>query len=170
MFMLEDVNVVNSYHISFNTYLIEPMEHGEKLYSRVYDKNGEIIVERKPLYIVRKSCYAMGSNYNAARMVAKRFFGKEKHKLPIIISHDYGIPCVFFPLLSPASPSNVWIGLHAIINIRRLKDFTEITLKNGKELVLQINYSSFCSQYVCATMLQKYAANQRLIIQNELPF
>lgn len=166
--MLENVIVVNSYHISFNTYLIEPMQHGNKIYSRVHDKNGEYVVERKPLYIVRNSCNVLGGNYNNARNLAKRFLGKEKHKLPIVISHDYGIPNVFFPLLSPASPNNVWIGLHAIINIRRLKDFTEITLKNGKIFVLQINYASFCAQYVCATMLHKYAAAQRILIQNEL--
>ena len=168
--MLNNVNIIDSYHISFNTYLIEPMNHGGKLYSRIYDQQGEFIVNKKPLFIVRKSCQVMGSNYNTARLVSKRFFGDEKHKLPIIISHDYGIPCVFFPLLSPTSPNNVWIGLHAITNIRRSKDFTEITLKNGKEVILQINYPSFCSQYVCAAMLQKFATTQRLIIQNELPF
>lgn len=168
--MPENINVVDYYHLSFNSYLIEPVKHEDKLFSRVYDKTGEVIVGRKPIYIVRKSCQVMGNNYKAAREVSKRFFGKEKHKLPIIISHDYGIPCVFFPLLSPASPSNVWIGLHAVTNIRRSKDCTEITLKDGKELLLNVNYSSFCSQYVSASMLQKYATNERLIFQNEMPF
>lgn len=165
---MEHTNIVDSYHVSFNTYLVEPIQHEDKLFSRVYDKSGEVIVSRKPLYIIRKSCLLMGSNYNAARETSKSFFGKEKHKLPIIISHDYGIPCVFFPLLSPTSPNNLWIGLHAITNIRRYNDCTEITLKNGKEIILHVHYSSFCSQYVSATMLQKYAKNQRLILQNEL--
>lgn len=168
--MLENVNVVDAYHISFNTYLIEPIKHGDKLFSHIYDKNGEVIVERKPIYIVRKSCHDLGTNYNATRIVAKRFFGNEKHKLPIIIFHDFGIPCVFFPLLSPTSSNNIWIGLHAITNIRRHHDCTQITLKNGKEILLQLNFPSFCSQYVNATMLQKYATKQRSIIQNELSF
>lgn len=165
--MLRNSIHIESYRISLNTYLIMPVQHGDKLYSHVYDKNGEYIVERKPLYIVRKSCEVLGYNYNNAKNFSKSFFGKEKHKLPIIITHD-GIPNVFFPLFSPASPNNIWIGLHAITNIRRLKESTEITLINGKEFVLQINYASFCSQYVCATMLQKHASHQRIIIRNEL--
>ena len=168
--MLENVTVIDSYHISFNTYLIVPTKHGEKLYSHVFDKHGEYVVERKPLYIVRNSCTVLGGNYNNSKRMAKCFFGKEKHKLPIVVTHDFGIPTVFFPLLSPSSPNNIWIGLHAIINIRRVNDLTEITLRDGKELVLQINYASFCSQYVCATMLQKYASHQRTLIRNELNF
>lgn len=165
--MLKNRTFIESYRISFNTYLIMPIKHGEKLYSHVYDKNGEYIVERKPLYIVRKSCEVLGYNYNHAKNFSKSFFGKEKHKLPIIITHD-GIPNVFFPLFSPSSPNNIWIGLHAITNIRRHKEFTEITLIDGREKVLHINYASFCSQYVCATMLQKHASHQRIIIRNEL--
>lgn len=166
--MVENKNIINTYHISFNTYLIVPIKQGEKIHSQVYDGNGVHVVEQKPLYIVRNSCNVLGSNYNNAKNISKSFFGKEKHKLPIIITHDFGIPNVFFPLLSPSSPNNIWIGLHGIINIRRLKEFTEITLKDGRDLVLPINYSSFCSQYVCATMLQKYASNQRTTIRNEI--
>lgn len=167
--MSKRLNVVDSYHISFNTYLIEPIVHGDVIYSRVYDKSGIVTVSRKPIYIIRKSCILMGTNYRMARLLSKRFFGNEKHKVPIIISHDYGMPCVFFPLLSPTSPNNVWVGLHAIINIRRLKDSTEVTLKDGRELVLNLNYSSFCTQYVSASMLQKFGTNQRLILKNEVP-
>ena len=166
--MLKNSIVIDSYHISFNTYLIVPVKHGEKLYSHVYDKSGEYVVEQKPLYIVRNSCNVLGNNYNNAKKIAKCFLGKEKHKLPIVVTHDFGIPNVFFPLLSPSSSNNIWIGLHAITNIRRLKEFTEITLKNGTELVLPLNYASFCSQYVSATMLQKHVAHQRSTIRNEL--
>ncbi|MDN4492252.1 competence protein ComK [Ureibacillus aquaedulcis] len=165
--MLKNIILIESYRISFNTYLIMPIKNGEKLYCHVYDKNGEFIVERKPIYIVRKSCEILGYNYNHAKNFSKSFLGKAKHKLPIIITHD-GIPNVFFPLFSPTSPNNIWVGLHAITNIRRHKEFTEITLIDGKEFVLPINYASFCSQYVCATMLQKHASQQRIIIRNEL--
>lgn len=167
---METLNFVDSYYVSFDTYLIEPLKHGDKLFSRIYEKGGEVIVGRKPIYLIRKSCSLTGTNYKSARIMSKSFFGKEKHKLPVIISHDYGIPCVFFPLLSPASPNNVWVGLHAIINIRRHNDCTEITLKDGREMTLHVHYTSFCSQYVSASMLQKYASNQRLVIQSELPF
>ncbi|KGR90535.1 hypothetical protein CD30_10705 [Ureibacillus massiliensis 4400831 = CIP 108448 = CCUG 49529] len=165
---MQSETIVDSYHLSFNSYLIKPIKKGEKLYSCVYDKSGEVIVSRKPLYIIRKSCILMGTSYTAAREVSKSFFGKEKHKLPIIIAYDYGIPLVFFPILSPASPNNVWVALHSIVNIQKADDCTLITLKDDREIKLQVHYTSFCTQYVCATMLQKYGSNQRLIIQNDL--
>ncbi|MDI7742899.1 competence protein ComK [Lysinibacillus fusiformis] len=166
--MFQNLIVIDAYYISFNTFLIEPVEHEGKLYSHVYDKSGEYIVERKPFYIVRHSCNVLGSNYNNAKKIAQCFLGSEKHKLPIVVTQDFGIPNVFFPLHSPNSPSNIWVGLHAITNIRRLKEYTEITLKNGIELVVPLNYASFCSQYVSATMLQKHVAHQRTTIRNEL--
>ncbi|HWL25733.1 MAG TPA: competence protein ComK [Ureibacillus sp.] len=165
---MKNLQTIDSYCLSFNSYLIEPLEHGDKLYSRVYDKSGEVIVSRKPLYIVRKSCDLMGSKYNAARKVSKKLLGDYMHKLPVIIAYDFGIPLVFFPILSPSSPNNVWVGLHSIINIEPLKDQTKITLKDDREIILQMPQSSFNNQYVRATMLQKRASNQRLIIQNDL--
>ncbi|SOC35010.1 competence protein ComK [Ureibacillus acetophenoni] len=165
---MKKLQTVDSYYLSFNSYLIEPIEHGDKLYSRVYDKSGEVIVSRKPLYIIRKSCDLMGSKYNAAREFSKRFLGDSKHKLPVIIAYDYGVPLVFFPILSPTSSSNVWVGLHSIINIQSVNDQTKITLKDEREIILQLPQTSFNNQYVRATMLQKHASNKRLIIQNDL--
>nr|WP_106783781.1 competence protein ComK [Lysinibacillus timonensis] len=163
-----DETILQSYHLSFNSYLVEPMMHEGKLYSRVYDKSGEVIVSKKPIQIIRKSCLLMGTSYKAAREVSKKFFGPEKHKLPIVITYDFGNALVFFPILSPSSPNNVWVGLHSIINIRKSNDQTIITLKDNRELTVQINCSSFSMQYVCATMLQKHATSQRLIIQKDI--
>ncbi|HWK21910.1 MAG TPA: competence protein ComK [Ureibacillus sp.] len=165
--MSKNASIIDFYRISLNTYIIIPIQNGKKTYAHIYDKNGEYIVELKPLYIVRKSCNGIGYNYNIAKKFSKSFFGKEKHKLPLLISYNES-PNIFFPLFSPSSPNNIWIGLDAIINIKRLKDSTEITLRDGKEIVLPINYASFCSLYVSATMLRKHAANQKKMIENEL--
>lgn len=159
--------IVDSYILSKNTYLVEPIKHEDKLYSKVYEKTGEFIVRKKPLKLIRDTCKMMGGTYNSARAYSKSFFGNEKHKLPIIVTHNYGIPCVFFPLYSPTSPSNVWVSLNAIINIRKMDNCTVITLKNEKEITLFVSYNSFCSQYVCATMLYKHFLSQRLIIEQE---
>ncbi|CAM5190716.1 Competence protein ComK OS=Ureibacillus acetophenoni OX=614649 GN=SAMN05877842_101208 PE=4 SV=1 [Ureibacillus acetophenoni] len=167
---MKNLKSVNSYHLSFNSYLIEPIEHGDKLYSRVYDKSGEVIVSRKPLYIVRKSCELMGTKYNAAREYSKKLLGDGKHKYPVIIAYDYGVPLVFFPILSPSSPNNIWIGLHSMINTipSPTKDQITLVLKDDREITLQVPLATFNFQYVRASMLQKQASNQRLIIQNDL--
>lgn len=165
---LKNNKFVESYHLSFNSYLIEPIQHGDKLYSRVYDKGGEVIVTMKPLNIVRKSCILMGTSYNAARKSSKNFFGDKRHLLPIIIAYDYGVPLVFFPIQSPSSPSNVWVGLHSIINTTDISDRTQITLRDDRTIVLPINYNSFSRQFLDSTMLQKHARYRRSIIQDDI--
>jgi len=169
--ILKKGNFVDSYCVTRNTYMIEPIHlDNNKTYSRVYDKGGEVLVSQSPLKIIKESCKNMSINYHAARQFAKEFFGEEKHKLPISISYANGFPCVFFPLLSPDSSDNCWIGLHAIINFKKVKNCTEITLKDGRELTLQVHSSSFSSQYVYSTMFQIYIKNKRQEIQNDFPF
>ncbi|QCR31552.1 competence protein ComK [Lysinibacillus sp. SGAir0095] len=162
----KNVPVLKSYHITLDTYLIEPIMCGEKIYSYVYDKKGEFIVERKPFYIVRRSCDVLGYNYKSAIKFSKEFFGKDKHKLPILIAHD-GKPNILFPIYSPTSPNNIWVGLHGIANIGVNKHPSEITLLDGKEKTLPVSITSLNSQYVYATMLYKYSSQLKMMIQNK---
>lgn len=94
-------NFVNGYLISFNTYLLQPIQHDSKVFTHVIDKHNELIVTRKPMHVLRKSCLSLGSTYEAAKQSAKRFFGNQ-HKLPIVVAFDYGYPCIFLPTFSPA--------------------------------------------------------------------
>lgn len=66
-------NYVNGYLMSFNTYLLEPIQHESKIFTRVIDKHNELIVTRKPLHVLRKSCISLGTTYEAAKHSAKRF-------------------------------------------------------------------------------------------------
>ena len=160
---MDDKNrIVNTYHVTKDTYIIEPINHEGKPFTRIYDKSGEVIISKKPLSVIRDSCKNMGSSLKFAQQVSKEFFGEEKHKLPIIISFHFGLPFVVFPLLSPSSPNNIWIGLNGVSKIRRKNSQTEVTLKDGREFTLQINYASFCIQYVCAMLLFKHAQTKRL--------
>ncbi|MBB5150414.1 MULTISPECIES: competence protein ComK [Ureibacillus] len=161
-----DTEVIDWYYITPNTYLIEPVEHKGKHCSLVYDKFGIFYVDKKPLKLVGDTLKKLGTTYKASTDFSKRFFGKEKHKLPIVLSYDQ--PYAFFPLLSPYSSKNIWIAQHAIINIQKCEDSTIITLKNDYEITLPIHYPSFCTQYVCATMLLKFALKQREAIHKEL--
>lgn len=165
---MADFKYIDLYYITPNTYLIEPVEHNGKYHSIVYDKFGVFYVDKRPLRILNDTLKKLGTSYKAAIEFSKSFLGKEKHKLPIVMSYDQ--PYTFLPLLSPNSSKNIWIAQHAIINIRKCGDSTEITLKNDHEFILPLHYTSFCTQYVCATMLQKFAIKQREVIQRELDF
>jgi len=153
-------NILGSYVMSFNTYYVEPVMHENRLYSRVIDKHNSVTVARKPLQIIRKSCLFLGTTYEATRTLSKQFFGNQ-HKLPIILTHDFGIPCVFIPTCSPKSDANIWIGLHAVEQALPYKDGTKILLINGEELILSTHYSSFSKQYMNATMLHKHFTKVR---------
>lgn len=107
-------NYVNRYLVSFNTYVLQPIQHNSKIFTHVIDKHNELIVTRKPLHVLRKSCISLGTTYEAAKQSAKRFlainisyrlllplitaihvfFYQPIHQTPSII---YGL--VFMPLL-----------------------------------------------------------------------
>lgn len=166
---MADFKYIDFYYITPNTYLIEPIERNGKYHSIVYDKHGMFFVNKRPFRILSDTLKKLGTTYKVANEFSKKFLGKEKHKVPIVMSYDQ--PYTFLPLLSPYSSKNIWIAQHAIINIRKCDDSsTEITLKNGCEFILPLHYTSFCAQYVCATMLQKFAIKQREVVQKELGF
>lgn len=160
---------VNSYLISFNTYLLQPIQHDAKVFTHVIDKHNELIVTRKPMHVLRKSCISLGSTYEAAKQSAKRFFGNQ-HKLPIVVAFDYGFPCIFLPTYSPNSIHNIWIGLHAITNITPSKTGCVVTLKNDKKIELPIQYASISKQFVNASMLYKHYMNERKQLSQDSPY
>lgn len=158
--MKNHANVLGSYLMSFNTYYVEPFIHENQVFSRVIDKHNEVIVAKKPIQIVRKSCSFLGTTYEATRLLSKEFFGNQ-HKLPIILTHDFGIPCVFIPTCSPKSDMNAWIGLHAIEQALPFKNGTKVLLKNGEELEISTQFNSFSKQYTNGTMLHKHYSKIR---------
>lgn len=165
---MDELKKFDWYYITPNTYVIEPIECDGKAYSRVYDKFDTFCIKRKPLKLLDETLKKLGSSYKAATDFSKMFLGKGKHKVPIVLSYDQ--PYVFLPILSPSSSKNIWIAQHAIINIQKCEDSTMILLKNDVEFKVPIHYTAFCTQYVCATMLLKYALKQREAIHRELGF
>lgn len=162
-------NYINVYLMSFNTYLLQPVKHESKIFTRVIDKHNELIVTRKPMHVLRKSCISLGTTYEAAKQSAKRFFGNQ-HKLPIVVAYDFGYPCIFLPTYSPNSVQNMWIGLHAISNITPSEIGCVVTLKNDKRIELPIKYASISKQFVNASMLYKHYMDERKQLTYNTPY
>ena len=160
---------VNAYLVSFNTYLLQPVKHDSKIFTSVIDKHNELIVTRKPMHVIRKSCIALGTTYEAAKNSARRFFGNQ-HKLPIVVAYDFGLPCIFLPTYSPNSEHNFWIGLHAIKNITPTQAGSIITLINDLEIELPVKYASISKQFVNASMLYKHYVEEREKLTHHSPF
>ncbi|MEK4228453.1 competence protein ComK [Solibacillus sp. FSL H8-0538] len=154
--MNKDFRYVTSYIASNTTFLLRSITANGKTHTIIHDKQGKVKFAQKPIKIVRATCRIHGTTFEAAQKMAKLFFGDNRHKLPIMISIDYGNPCVFFPLFSPHSTSNIWVNLQSITNIVERGDETIITLTDMSEEVLPIHYKSFNQQYVRAMMFYKH--------------
>ena len=152
---------LTSYIISNSTYLLSSVDTGDRTQTIIYDKYGISKIDQKPLKLVRNTCRLHGTSLEAATKTAKAFFGHNRHKLPIVISIEYGNPCIFFPLFSPQSSANIWINLHSIINIQDHGDETLVTFSNMLEKKLPLHCKSFNQQYVRAMMYYKHILRTR---------
>lgn len=159
--MTKSIPKVSNYIASHTTYFLKSISHHERIYTLVADKHGRVIYPYKPIKIIRNTCKLHGSTYQASQLQAKQFFGKNKHKLPILISYDFGDPCIFFPLFSPSSPHNIWIAFQSIVNIVEHKEETIVTFIDGSEEYLPLHCKSFNHQYVRASMFYKHLILKR---------
>ncbi|WP_339175284.1 competence protein ComK [Solibacillus sp. FSL R5-0691] len=159
--MISNLTQKTNYIISNSTFCLQSYQQRDKIHTAILDKYGQSTSPYKPLKIIRDTCRLHGSSYDASKYQARRFFGENKHKLPIMVAYDFGDPCILFPLFSPFSPQNVWLSLNPIINISEDGDKTLVTFVDNTEVSLDINMKSFNQQYVRAAMYYKYLLLQR---------
>ena len=155
------IKKVCNYTITNSTFVLKSTQINNRIQTTIYDKHGQSIIDQRPLKLVRNNCRLHGTSYEAALAHAKEFFGENRHKLPIVISMEYGNPCVIFPIFSPYSETNCWVVLHPIINIQQHDDETIVTFSNMTEVTLPIQYKTFNQLYVRAMMYYKYVLRKR---------
>ncbi|WP_107840342.1 competence protein ComK [Metasolibacillus meyeri] len=158
--MNKSMKHLKSYHVTNATYLLLPIKKDKQLHTLVFDKTGCLYVSQSPMRIINASCRQMGSSYQSAKELSKQYFGSNKHKLPIVVAINYGDPCVMFPLMSPKSPLNGWVSFNSLINIQDQEGQINVTFKNFLDSNLDIQYTSFCKQYVNAAMLHKHLTSK----------
>ena len=159
--MTSNIPQNSNYIISNSTFCLSSYEYRDKIHTVILDKYGKVSSPYKPLKLIRNTCRLHGSSYEASKYQARRFFGENKHKLPVMVAYDFGEPCILFPLFSPYSPQNIWIALNSIINISEAGDKTRVTFLNGTEVHFAIHMKSFNQQYVRAAMFYKHLLLQR---------
>ncbi len=159
--MIKNLHQISSYIVTNSTFYLKSYEHRNKIYTLISDKHSKMTYANKPLKIIRSTCRLHGSSFEASKYQAKQFFGKSKHKLPIMVAYDFGDPCILFPLFSPHSPQNIWISLHAIANITGNGSETILTFIDGSEESFPLHIKSFNHQYVRASMYYKYLILKR---------
>ncbi|KXH84120.1 competence protein ComK [Sporosarcina sp. HYO08] len=143
-----------NYVITFDTFMLQPIRDGNKLSTRVIERNNDFILPRKPLHIVRKSCDHYGGSLQNSTNTAKHTLGN-KHKTPIILAQGFGAPYIFLPTLSPNSEQNVWISYHAIDYFETHGLGSIVHLENNQSFKLNIASTTLYRQYSFAGFLEK---------------
>ncbi|MCZ8537514.1 competence protein ComK [Paenisporosarcina quisquiliarum] len=146
-------SAASNYLVSFNTIALVPIWIENNLYTRVIENHIEFLVKMKPSAIIKKSLIFYGNSYKLATFFSRESIG-HLHKLPLMISHDFGVPLIMMPTLSAESEGNIWISFSAIdsysINSHNqcLVHFT-----NSQVLPVNVSYSTMCRQFVLSHFL-----------------
>ena len=106
-------SAASNYLVSFNTIALVPIWIENNLYTRVIENHIEFLVKMKPSAIIKKSLIFYGNSYKLATFFSRESIG-HLHKLPLMISHDFGVPLIMMPTLSAESEGNIWISFPAI--------------------------------------------------------
>ncbi|MFJ7932789.1 competence protein ComK [Sporosarcina sp. NPDC096371] len=144
----------SNYIISFDTFMLQPIVTGNTLSTLVVERNGELRVSKKPIHIVKSSCDYYGGSLRGSTNAAKLALGN-RHKTPIIVAHDFGIPYIFLPTMSPNSEHNTWISYNAIDHIVPDNMGSIIFLENNRTFKLNVSATTMYRQFSFAKLLEK---------------
>ncbi|NYF23886.1 competence protein ComK [Sporosarcina sp. JAI121] len=158
-----------NYIVSFDTFMLQPVIKDNQVSTQVIERNGVVHVPRKPLHIVKKSCEYYAGSFQNSTNNAKLVIGK-RHKLPIIVAHDFGVPYIFLPTMSPSADQNTWISHNAIENIEEHDLGSVILLENGQSFVLNVSATTMHRQHSFATILEKIFLKKQRQLNRLSPF
>ena len=159
--MEKKVTAASNYFVSFNTIALVPMWIDNHLYTRVIENHTEFLVKMKPSTIIKKSLLFYGTSYKQATFFSRESIG-HLHKLPLLISHDFGIPLIMMPTLSAESEGSIWISYSAVdrysLNSHNncLVHFT-----NSQVLPVNVSYTTMCRQFVLSHFLTNHFQKTR---------
>ena len=168
MYVLEKIRKDSNYYISFDTFSLKPVIKDYKIHTEIIERNADFSVAKTPGQIVKKSCEYYGGSLQQATNYS-RLVIKKKQKLPIIVAHDFGMPFVFLPTMSPSSALTVWIALHAIDNIESTKLGSRVFLENGQFIDINVAATTMYRQCTYGLIMQKdFLKKQRHLNRSSL--
>lgn len=140
--------MLEEYEINASTLAIIPIDDKT---SRVYEEEGEYIINKNSNKLIDYNCKFYGSSYRG-RCEGTKYLTGIKSKFPIIIEESRNI--IFFPTSSSRNSDNSWIALNKIKKYK--SDFygTKILFENEQEIDVPISFYSIDNQFSRATMLK----------------
>ena len=155
-----------SFFISFETAVLQPVVVNNTIFTKVTNFSGETnIISKKPFDIVRHSCSFYGSTFQHTARLSRDAIGNY-FKLPILIAHDFGNPCIFIPILSPKSDLNVWFSFKAISSFYPSEEGCVIVLTNGQKITVPSSPQTISRQVGFANILNMHLLKRMSYLMN----
>jgi competence protein ComK len=143
---------LEEYEVNSFTMLLEPVQYGSKLFTKVIEISDEFLVPLKPLDVIKNSCKYFGVDYESRKKGTKQLIGYTR-KVPIAIEPSNRI--FFFPTTSPAGNECIWISSEHVENYRRIgPQQTLITFRNKYTHVLPVSYGMIEKQMLRTSLLK----------------
>lgn len=165
---MEKESFTANYIVTFDTFLLQPIRVKDAVATHVIERSAEFTVPRKPIHIVRKSCLYYGGSLQNSTNTA-RLTLRNRHKLPIVLTHGFGRPYIFLPTLSPSSEQNLWIAYHAIDNYEADGLGSVVHFENGRTVSLNISALTLQRQHSFAAILEKDFLKKQQLLLNVQP-
>ena len=139
---------MNNYEINEDTYAIISEEIGK---TKIIEKDNEYTINEDAYKVMDESCKYYGSSYKG-RIEASKELLNCSYKLPIIVEESSAL--IFFPIKSSLLQDCSWINVNCIKNIEKIGSKCNITLRNGKKLLLDISKLSLENQIYRSSKLE----------------
>ena len=160
---------MKNYEINMETLVILPFNNGK---SKVYEYDGEHIVDCVPTNIIEYSCLFFGASLEGRRAAVKEMLGIDM-KVPILIEDSKNI--IFFPISNCVHRNSIWISYQNLVKYSKLDELsTVLYFHNNKQLVVDAKYNLIDNQVIrCAkldTMLNKrrnFLRKENLVIDEK---
>lgn len=153
---------MNNYEINVETLVIIPFGKGK---SKVYEYDGEYIVNMSPLAIIKNSCLYFGSSYEGRRDAIKDMLGVDM-KVPIVIEDGKNI--IFFPTSSCINRSSIWISYQNLLKYSKFDQFsTVLYFRNNQSIKVNAKYNLIDNQIIRCVKLDTLLIKRKNFIKSE---
>lgn len=154
--------MLNNYEINVETLLILPYEKGK---SKVYEYDGEYIVNLSPLSIIKNSCLYFGCSYEGRKEGIKTMIGVDM-KVPILIEESKNI--IFFPTSSCVNRSSIWVSYQNLLKYSKINEFsTVLYFRNNRSIKIDTKYNLIDNQVIRCIKLETLLVRRKNFIKNE---
>lgn len=151
---LQMLNPKSPFIISTSTFVLRTIHKENKIKTLIIEGDRTFTHPRKSMHLIRAACQHYGTSFNVATRHAKRILNN-RHKVPILIAFDRGIPLIMIPTMSSASEQNIWISFHAIVNFKSDETGnTIIYLLNNHSIHVNVSETTIQRQIALAHILQ----------------